>query len=670
MSTRSARSVQRSASEIGRGHGRSRRWMAVLLGSLATALLACGGEPASTGSARAETPPAAAPVSEPPAAPEQDQPVRSEPLLPRFEAEQLSGGRGGTDLLRDQRAVVFAFASNEALAEEAAGLVKGLQQSAADANIALLGVTRDKDREQAKAFVEKHELRFPVLIDADLSITQKLRVRPGAPALALVDQKGYMLGAVSIDDPESTAYLDQQIRQLLRLPDESAQNLLFGVEREAPDFQVTGIDGGTFKLSSLQDQAAVVIFFLHTCPHCHEALRFLSRLQQELGPDKFAVVPISVRNNVPGVQDMAKQFGLQLAFYTDPGRAAQNLYPGTGSVPHMFVLNRKRGIIAQYEGMDARIEALISMQVRKELGAQNPILLAKDTYSGEATCTVCHTEQHSTWALTTHAHAFDTLVKRGQENNAECLGCHTVGFNEPGGYNQQLRQSHLEGVQCENCHGRGGPHQSPEFAKAGFEAACLKCHTPQHSLRFQFAERLPIISHAANLAKVASMSLEERRKLLEERGKRERTLFDEGKFVGSAACQGCHAKEHGIWASSPHAKAFTTLRTQQKDQQAECQGCHSTGFQKPGGFPTGGASFEGVGCESCHGPGEKHVQPDAPKKGTILALADKCDSCVILQICGSCHDEQNDPRFDFEVEKKIDLIRHSTPPKSKGASAE
>ena len=46
--------------------------------------------------------------------------------------------------------------------------------------------------------------------------------------------------------------------------------------------------------------------------------------------------------------------------------------------------------------------------------------------------------------------------------------------------------------------------------------------------------------------------------------------------------------------------------------------------------------------------------------GTILSLGDKCDSCVILQICGTCHDEANDPGFAFEVIEKIEVQRHGT----------
>ena len=86
----------------------------------------------------------------------------------------------------------------------------------------------------------------------------------------------------------------------------------------------------------------------------------------------------------------------------------------------------------------------------------------------------------------------------------------------------------------------------------------------------------------------------------------------------------------------------------------------------PGAFDylaLGGAvnrSLAAVGCESCHGAGGDHVAPGAPRTGTILSLGDKCDTCVILKICGTCHDDANDPGFEFEVQDKIDTLRHGT----------
>jgi hypothetical protein len=73
-------------------------------------------------------------------------------------------------------------------------------------------------------------------------------------------------------------------------------------------------------------------------------------------------------------------------------------------------------------------------------------------------------------------------------------------------------------------------------------------------------------------------------------------------------------------------------------------------------------ALAGVGCESCHGPGGDHVGEGARRQGTIVKLSDKCGSCVILQVCGSCHDDANDPGFEFEVKAKIIHQRHGKEP--------
>jgi hypothetical protein len=86
---------------------------------------------------------------------------------------------------------------------------------------------------------------------------------------------------------------------------------------------------------------------------------------------------------------------------------------------------------------------------------------------------------------------------------------------------------------------------------------------------------------------------------------------------------------------------------------------------KKGGFDPGVPHTEQpdlarVGCESCHGPGGEHVKEEAKKIGSIISLGDKCDSCVILQICGSCHDPENDPDCEFNGEDHIERQRHGT----------
>ena len=49
-----------------------------------------------------------------------------------------------------------------------------------------------------------------------------------------------------------------------------------------------------------------------------------------------------------------------------------------------------------------------------------------------------------------HAAAFATLVPLGRERDRECVGCHVVGFEQPGGWTLADPRPHVENVGCEN----------------------------------------------------------------------------------------------------------------------------------------------------------------------------------------------------------------------------
>jgi peroxiredoxin/nitrate/TMAO reductase-like tetraheme cytochrome c subunit len=583
--------------------------------------------------------------------------------LPRFQGQKLGGGVAGTDQIGRRRALVYVFATRDRDADAIAGIVSRIAPDAARANIALVGVNRDIDLSRVPGFVERYGFEFPIIVDRDFSIARKLRIKPGRSALLLVDAEGFIMGGfagLQGEEPDRDRIYEDAVRRILHVekPDKSA-SVSLGLRPKAPNFTVATLAGERLRYASLRGDVVALVFFLPTCPHCHAALEFLQKLQIRLGSPQFHVVPVSLRNQVYVIEHMMKQQGIELEIYVDPDGAARRAYEHSGVVPDIVIIDRQGSVIARHRGMESRTEALLTMEVRQALGIENPLLLSSTGFSGEEGCRICHAPQHETWSLTTHAYAFDTLVQHGHEKDPECLACHTVGYGNPGGYSLETPLPYLEGVQCESCHGRGGPHQSPGFAagKEGMRAACESCHNPKHSLNFAFAERLPLVSHAANL-RVAMLSIEERRALLEERDKRERSLFQPGEYVGSAACQECHLQQYDYWASSRHARAFETLRASGKHEETDCVSCHVTGYGQQSGYPEGGAALSEVGCESCHGPGGPHVANGAPKKGTILMLSDKCDTCVVLQICGSCHTDEWSPNFEFELQTHIDTLRH------------
>jgi hypothetical protein len=162
-------------------------------------------------------------------------------------------------------------------------------------------------------------------------------------------------------------------------------------------------------------------------------------------------------------------------------------------------------------------------------------------------------------------------------------------------------------------------------------------------------------------------------------------------YVGAKKCKTCHNSEKGgaqfkKWAETKHAGAFATLATPKALEIAkgkgiadpqksdDCLQCHVTGHGKPADhFKPTFVAADGVGCESCHGPGSDYMKmktmqaiKDGTMKGEDLGL-----NKVTKETCTGCHNEKS-PTFKKDWDFKADStkISHPIPPGYKrGAGA-
>jgi len=100
----------------------------------------------------------------------------------------------------------------------------------------------------------------------------------------------------------------------------------------------------------------------------------------------------------------------------------------------------------------------------------------------------------------------------------------------------------------------------------------------------------------------------------------------QSRFVGVEACTACHVEERAFWNTTRHAKAYATLETQHKQFNLNCVGCHVTGYEEPGGSTvTHVENLQNVQCETCHGPGSRHVAD--PKNAALIVAKPARDLC-------------------------------------------
>ncbi len=158
----------------------------------------------------------------------------------------------------------------------------------------------------------------------------------------------------------------------------------------------------------------------------------------------------------------------------------------------------------------------------------------------------------------------------------------------------------------------------------------------------------------------------------------------EFKFIGASGCKVCHmTKKSGaaykIWKDSKHAQAYATLASEHakaiakekgiEDPQksGECLSCHLTAYGVEANLL--GAKYkieDGVGCETCHGPGSIYKSRKV-KKGIVAGTVDPASVGLIKsseEDCKHCHNEKSPSYKEFNFKEAYSKIAHTKPDKS------
>lgn len=151
-------------------------------------------------------------------------------------------------------------------------------------------------------------------------------------------------------------------------------------------------------------------------------------------------------------------------------------------------------------------------------------------------------------------------------------------------------------------------------------------------------------------------------------------------YIGVDGCKMCHKSEksgnqYGVWLESAHAKAYEVLASDAAKAIAgdkgnpqeldECLQCHVTAHGVDAARLDKKYKVEdGIGCESCHGPGSEY------KSNKVMKDRDAAVAAGLIvpteETCVACHNEKS-PTFEaFDFEKAVTTIAHPKPKAAEG----
>ena len=416
--------------------------------------------------------------------------------------------------------------------------------------------------------------------------------------------------------------------------------------------------GDIVDAKDLVDGVTFFIYYSSSCPHCQHVAPEVAKLASAL-EGKVTFVGIgSGSNSVGELEQFTKDYGLPFSSYKDYSRrfARDN---EAMSTPQLLLVRPVDGgfeTLGEWRPLAGGEVLLAEIRARVLLGEDPFSAFRAGELHGSNACGGCHEQELRSWGLTHHSIAYWTLYERKEVEDPKCVGCHVTGLGADGGFVLGEHHSPLAEVGCESCHGAGGPHVpgAEPIPSSAARETCVGCHDAEHSVRFSVERALPHVDHFMATAFDPVAFRAAREALVDGKAPRPLTAFPEGKNLGNAACVECHKSESKAFRKDPHAQAMRTLQERKSAKDVACVTCHAVPKVDT---PTSADDFHagGVGCESCHGPGEQHVAEGGGTEN-IVGLGESCPVCVVEAICTRCHTPEQDP--DWDLDTALSKIKH------------
>lgn len=136
--------------------------------------------------------------------------------------------------------------------------------------------------------------------------------------------------------------------------------------RPAPDFSLTDLSGGTFRLSDYRGKVVVLDFWATWCDPCKREIPHFVEMQSKYASQGLQVLGVSMDDDEPPVRQFQQQFKMNYPVALGNPKLADQ-YGGILGLPITFVIDRNGRITARHAG--ATDASVIEAEIQKLLAS-------------------------------------------------------------------------------------------------------------------------------------------------------------------------------------------------------------------------------------------------------------------------------------------------------------
>jgi thiol-disulfide isomerase/thioredoxin len=148
-----------------------------------------------------------------------------------------------------------------------------------------------------------------------------------------------------------------------------AEDPALSLQKMAPPFTVTALDGSTFNLDEMGGRVVLIDFWATWCGPCNEELPHMKKIAREFAGQPLVIISVSWDSDETKWKDFINKNEMTWIQYRDADKRLSNTF-GVQAIPHYFTIDSDGVLTAEMLGSGSDVEGKLKKLVARAKVAQ------------------------------------------------------------------------------------------------------------------------------------------------------------------------------------------------------------------------------------------------------------------------------------------------------------